>query len=65
MLLKYLQSSPFTIYITNTRDSIMRNQNQLMAFGSHDSVPQHLLFDAAQWKFVSMSTFRNQLCPLG
>ena len=39
MLLKYLESCPFTIYVAS---QICRtpwwNQKQLMAFGSHDSV---------------------------
>ena len=37
-----------------------------MVFESHVFrliMMQHLLFDVAQWKFVSMSTFTNHLYP--
>ena len=42
MLLKYLESFPFTIYVAS---QIRGTQKQLMVFGSHDSVP--LSYDTA------------------
>ena len=39
MLLKYLESCPFTTYVASQiRRTPSYNQKQLMAFGSHDSV---------------------------
>ena len=40
MLLKYLKSCPLSIYVTSQiRGAPSRNEKQLMAFGSNNSVP--------------------------